>query len=101
MASGRFVGNKLKMEAKVISLTEASLYKKELELTIENIKNFQETLYNHTIQLAVLGKWKEWSDAQPIGTYFEFDEEMLRDTGDSKIDEIWRIIIMLVENLKK
>ena len=67
-------------------LTEA--YSATLSGVIDKLENFEIELNELIVGLAVSGKWKEWSDQQPIGTIFEFTEEMLKDTGDINVDAI-------------
>jgi hypothetical protein len=46
----------------------------------------EQEVMNSMVMLATTGKWKKWSDEQPIGSKFEFTEEMLRNTGDVHVD---------------
>lgn len=74
------------MSKKVINLNQKNDYKESLEETLEFLEKTEKNLLTEIIDLAVLGKWKKWSDEQEIGTEFSFTDEMLNNTGDKNID---------------
>jgi hypothetical protein len=61
-------------------------YAEAIEQTVETLERMEEEVMNCMIMLATTGKWKKWSDEQPIGTKVEFSEEKLRNTGDVNVD---------------
>ncbi|MDI1234532.1 MAG: hypothetical protein PSX81_09640 [bacterium] len=56
------------------------------------ISAMEEVLKDNMINLATIGKWKEWSDAIPEGDVFTFTEEMLSNTGDKNIEALYQLI---------
>lgn len=74
------------MSNKVINLNQKNEYKERLSETFEFLEQAEKQLTSEIIDLAVMGKWKKWSDEQEVGTIFTFTDEMLRNSGDENID---------------
>jgi hypothetical protein len=87
--------------AKVIPLNINQAYAKSIEQTIGTLEQMESEIHFQIIALAISGKWKKWSDDQPIGTEFIFKEEMLRDTGDKNVDLLCELMDKIVEVRKK
>ena len=81
-----------KRETPVIQLKDYVRYHEKLSKIIELASDLSDEIYGNLFDLACLNKWKEWSDEQPIGTIFEFTEDMLRNTGDNNIDILWELL---------
>jgi len=88
-------------EAKIIDLKDYVEYDKKLSEIMETAGDLAEDIYDSLFELACLDKWKNWSDSQPVGTVFDVDEEMLRNTGDKNIDCLWELLDKLVEVKEK
>jgi hypothetical protein len=81
----------------------SEIYRTTLANAIEELQNIESILHELIVGLALSGKWKGWSDSQPIGTTFNFTEEMLKDTGDSNVDRLFSLrdeLISVKEKLK-
>jgi hypothetical protein len=92
------------MNKKVINLREKNDYNNRLKETFEFLEKVENDLVSEMINLAISGKWKKWSDEQPIGTEFSFTDEILKDTGDENIDmlcELREELINITERLRK
>ena len=55
-----------------------------------------ERLRELSVELALKGVWREWSDSRPIGTEYSFTYEQMHQTGDGEIDAL----VALVDNLE-
>jgi hypothetical protein len=86
----------MKKESKIIPLT-SSTYQEEINETINYLKEVEETLIGRLVNLAMAGKWKKWSDEQITGSTVEITEEMMRNTGDSNIEQIIPLIDLTVK----
>ncbi len=78
-------------------------YRSALTDSVELLNNIEFDLQNLIVNLATTGKWKEWSDSIPVGSKFDFTEEMLKDTGDNNVNELAGLlenILILKEKLK-
>lgn len=70
----------------------SEVYRQRMADTVDKLSVMEQELHKLIVGLAVSGKWKEWSDKQPVGTQFNFTEEMLKDTGDKNVDELAGLI---------
>jgi hypothetical protein len=64
------------------------VYRRELEKTLKQMEEFSGFLHNQSVQLAMNGPWKEWSDRQAIGSSIYIDRAMMMNTGDHTITAI-------------
>ena len=78
-------------DARVINIKDYAEYHAKLSEIVEQVDDLAEEFYDSLFELAVLDKWKHWSDSQPIGAELYVDEDMLRNTGDKNIDVLWEI----------
>ena len=86
---------------KIVSLKYNSQYKNTLSKLINQLDSLSKRIHENLFNLACLGKWKEWDAAQPIGTEFYVDDEMLRNTGDKNIDHLWEVLDKIKEVKEK
>ena len=86
---------------KIINLKDYALYRKTLSKLIKQINSISDKIHEHLFSLACQGKWKEWDRAQPVGTEFYVDEDMLRNTGDKNIDLLWEVLDKIEEVKEK
>ena len=92
------------MNKKVINLREKNDYNNRLKETFDFLEKVENDLVTEMINLAISGKWKKWSDEQPIGTEFSFTDEILKDTGDENINilcDLREELIKITERLTK
>jgi hypothetical protein len=92
------------MSKKVINLRDKNDYNNRLKETFEFLEKVENDLVTEMINLAISGKWKKWSDEQPIGTEFSFTDEILKDTGDENINilcDLREELIKITERLTK
>jgi len=61
------------------------------------VNDLSDDIFGSLFGLACLGKWKQWSDSQPIRTVFVFSKEMLRNTGDENIVLLWKLLDKIKE----
>ena len=64
---------------------------------MESVNDLSDDIFGSLFELACSGKWKQWSDTQPVGTVFDVSEEMLRNTGDEYIDLLWELLDKIEE----
>jgi hypothetical protein len=83
--------------AKIISINSSREYAEAIEQTVEALERTEDEVMDHMIALATTGKWKKWSDRQPVGSEFEFTGEMLRNTGDVRVDLLCGLMDKIVE----
>lgn len=92
------------MSNKVINLNQNNEYKERVVKVFEFLEQTERDLTSEIIDLAVLGKWKKWSDEQPNGTEFEFTDEMLQNSGDENVDMLCDLraeLISITEKITK
>jgi len=73
-------------------------YNKRLKATTADLSDMSLKLFDLGLKLALTDKWKEWSDSMPVGSEFNFDNEMLLDTGDNIVTRIIKLKIE-IDNL--
>lgn len=87
--------------SKIIKITAGykttEAYKKSISNAISELEEVELSLVNMIVNLSTAGKWKAWSDGQPVGTIFEFTEEMLRDTEDENVQAIFKVRDKILE----
>lgn len=89
------------MSKKVININQKREYQKRILETQELLTKIEKDLFNEIIDLATIGKWKQWSDKQEIGTVFNFTDEMLKETGDENIDSLYELMDELIRIKEK
>ncbi len=84
------------MSRKIIQLSayeKNEEYNQALAEIRSKLSDVEDDLFDACVQLAVLGKWKKWSDEQPVGSTVYFDGDMLKESGDENIT----ILIQLLD----
>jgi hypothetical protein len=66
-------------------------YMEELYETLKTLGDFYDRIEGHMINLAVRDKWQEWNETMKEGDTFRFSEEMLANTGDKNIDNLFAV----------
>ena len=80
----------------VINLRGGKERTEALKSAYKAVAECSERLRELSVELALKGVWKEWSDSKPIGTEYSFTYEQMHQTGDREIDAL----IALVDNLE-
>jgi predicted nuclease with TOPRIM domain len=75
--------------------TTKEYYIEELHDMLKTLGEFYDKIEGHMINLAIRDKWKEWNDTMKEGDTFNFSDEMLANTGDKNIDDLY----VLYENV--
>lgn len=78
--------------SKVIKIESYNAYNQQLKESIVELEKIKQSLLDMSVNIAISGRWKKWSDDQPVGTEFEFTREMLSNTGDKIVDSFVEII---------
>jgi len=66
-------------------------YEQALAATTEQLEEVSADLIQSAIDLAVAGVWRDWDKDMPEGSIFEFDPEMLLESGDPVVVGIMRV----------
>ena len=75
--------------SKVIDLaTYKAGYRDSIQKAIEDLEQIEEDLFNTSLEILMLGKWQEWSEAQPIGTIFNFREKEMLEADEEIANEL-------------
>jgi hypothetical protein len=64
---------------------DAEAFTALLRETVDRLQAAQDALVEDITQLALVGPWAKWSDAQAVGTVMTFERDALRNTGDARI----------------
>ena len=70
-------------------------YKECLKDALENLKTANGNIYNCMIQVLMQGEMKEWNDAVPIGEVHSFDYELFKNSTDTNI----QLLVKLIETV--
>jgi len=74
---------------KVIKLDSYSKeYQKAVEEVIADLENMEQYMFDRSIGLLMVGKWRKWGDEQPIGTIFNFREKEMLEADDSVVNTL-------------
>lgn len=57
-------------------------YRERLKEFADELSEMSNMCFDNAINLAALGKWKDWDKTIHIGATFRFSEDQLLDTGD-------------------
>lgn len=80
------------MTKKIINLHEKNEFKERLAKTREYLAEVESGLHAEMVELALAGKWNDWSESQEEGTVFTFTDEMLINTGDKNIEALFSLM---------
>jgi len=83
----------------LVPFTEA--YNNGMREVIEMLTSFKEQLFNEAIGLLMSGRWRKWSDEQPLGTIFNFREKEMLEAGDKTVNELLKLKEKVEELLGK
>ena len=70
-------------------------YKSNLKSALENLIKVNESIFNSLIDISMQGDLKEWNNAVPIGETHQFDFELFKNSGDTNI----QLLVKLIENV--
>lgn len=76
-------------------------YNNSMRSAIEMLTGFKEQLFNEAIGLLMTGRWRKWSDEQPVGTLFNFREKEMLEAGDKTVNELLELKEKVEELLGK
>lgn len=72
-------------KAKAALTKQATAHARYAEAVVRTramLESFAQRIATAGIDLATAGPWREWSDAQPVGTVFQFGPDQIADCGD-------------------
>ena len=84
-------------EAPIIDIRDFAQYQKKLSEIMETVNNLGDEIHDGMFGLALLDKWKEWDEKQPVGTELYVNDDMLRNTGDKNIDLLWGLLDKIMD----
>lgn len=85
----------------VIDLGEVKERVSALRSAYAAIAKCSEQLRTISVELALKGVWKEWSDSKPVGTEYSFTYDQMHQTGDCEIDTLVAVVDTLEDYLEE
>ncbi len=76
-------------------------YNKMIEEIIQELENFEDSLFDNSLGLLIAGKWSDWSEKQPIGTVFNFNEKEMLEADDPIVNELLELKELLKEKKER
>lgn len=70
-------------------------YKENLKEALKNLIKVNESIFNSLFDISMQGDLKEWNNAVPIGETHQFDFELFKNSGDTNI----QLLVKLIENV--
>ena len=70
-------------------------YKENLKEALKNLIKVNESIFNSLIDISMQGDLKEWNNAVPIGETHQFDFELFKNSGDTNI----QLLVKLIETV--
>ncbi len=70
-------------------------YKDNLKSALENLIKVNESIFNSLIDISVQSDLKEWNNAVPIGETHQFDFEIFKNSDDTNI----QLLVKLIETV--
>jgi hypothetical protein len=67
-------------------------YKENLKEALKNLIRVNESIYSSLIDISMQGDLKDWNDAVPVGEVHNFDFELFRNSDDTNIQLLVKII---------
>ena len=67
-------------------------YKSNLKSALENLIKVNESIFNSLIDISMQGDLKEWNDTVPIGETHHFDFELFKNSDDTNIQMLVKLI---------
>jgi len=87
---------------KVIKLDSYSKdYQDAIEEVISELENMREYMFNRSVGLLMLHKWRHWSEEQPIGTVFNFREKEMLEADDKVVNELLKIKEIIEDSINR
>lgn len=88
--------------AKIIKIDSANItYKERITDLHEFLKLTQEEIFTQMLYIASAGVWKEWMQTIKEGETFNFNSEMLENTGDKNIEILWELYNKIDEVIQR
>jgi hypothetical protein len=79
------------MTKKLLLQQHDEQYREHLSELKTRLEKELEEIFGTMVNLAMTGKMKAWSDAQPKGSVIHFDHKMLLECGDELIADLYQI----------
>jgi len=70
-------------------------YRENLKEALKNLIKVNESIFNSLIDVSMQGDLKEWNNAVPIGETHQFDFELFKNSGDTNI----QLLVKLIETV--
>jgi len=70
-------------------------YKENLKEALKNLIRVNESIFNSLIDISMQGDLKDWNDTVPIGETHQFDFELFRNSGDTNV----QLLVKLIETV--
>ncbi len=70
-------------------------YKENLKEALKNLIKVNKSIFNSLIDISMQGDLKEWNNAVPIGETHQFDFELFKNSGDTNI----QLLVKLIETV--
>jgi hypothetical protein len=67
-------------------------YKSNLKSALENLIKVNQSIFNSLIDISMQGDLKEWNDTVPIGETHHFDFELFKNSDDTNIQMLVKLI---------
>ena len=70
-------------------------YRENLKEALKNLIKVNESIYSSLIDISMQGELKEFNDAVPIGEVHQFDFELFKNSDDTNI----QLLVKIMENV--
>lgn len=70
-------------------------YRENLKEALKNLVEVNRSIFDSLIDITMQGELKEWNDSVPIGEVHQFDFEIFRNSEDTNI----QLLVKLIENI--
>jgi hypothetical protein len=67
-------------------------YKDNLKSALQNLIAVNESIFNSLIDISMQGDLVEWNNSVPIGETHQFDFELFKNSGDTNIQMLVKLI---------
>jgi hypothetical protein len=74
---------------------QSSNYKESLAEALRTLVEVNERIYDSLIYIETQGELKEWNDSVPVGEVHQFDFELFRNSDDTNI----QLLVKLIEKV--
>ncbi len=83
--------------SEIVPSEHSEEYRDSLENIIDELAEMMGDIAGYAKVLASLGKYKEWSDKQPVGKELDFSMKMLQNAGDTNVDNLLHLYFAIHE----